>query len=117
MRNGLYLGDLKKNRFEPSQPLALALHKGDVKATISLSLDDQRITRYLKGETLNIEPEEAVHKKGYCIISGNFAYTEYKEKKRTDGKYFRIVEVFPRAPKGTAKIFEEIKRCNKLKGC
>ena len=68
LRNGLYLGDLKKNRFEPSQPLALALHKGDVKATISLSLDDQRITRYLKGETLNIEPEEAVHKKGWHLL-------------------------------------------------
>lgn len=68
LRNGLYLGDLKKNRFEPSQPLALALHKGDIKATISLSLDDQRITRYLKGETLNIEPEEAVHQKGWHLL-------------------------------------------------
>ena len=28
LRNGLYLGDLKKNRFEPSQPLALAIRKG-----------------------------------------------------------------------------------------
>lgn len=60
---------------------------------------------------------KAVHKKGYCIISGSFAYTEYKEKKRTDGKYFRIVEVFPKAPRGTAKIFDEIKRYNKLKDC
>ena len=68
LRNGLYLGDLKKNRFEPSQPLALALHKGDIEATISLSLDDQRITRYLKGETLNIEPEEAAHQKGWHLL-------------------------------------------------
>ena len=29
LRNGLYLGDLKKNRFEPSEPFALALRKGD----------------------------------------------------------------------------------------
>ena len=63
LRNGLYLGDLKKNRFEPSQPLALTLHKGDVEAVISLPVSDERLTRYLKGETLMIEPEEAAHKK------------------------------------------------------
>lgn len=68
LRNGLYLGDLKKNRFEPSQPLALALHKEDIDATISLSVSDERITRYLKGETLNIEPEEAAHKKGWHLL-------------------------------------------------
>ena len=68
LRNGLYLGDLKKNRFEPSQPLALALHKGDIEATISLSVSDERITRYLKGETLNIEPDETAHKKGWHLL-------------------------------------------------
>lgn len=68
LRNGLYLGDLKKNRFEPSQPLALALHKGDIEATISLSVSDERITHYLKGETLNIEPDEAAHKKGWHLL-------------------------------------------------
>ena len=68
LRNGLYLGNLKKNRFEPSQPLALALHKEDIEATISLSVSDERITRYLKGETLNIEPEEAARKKGWHLL-------------------------------------------------
>lgn len=68
LRNGLYLGDLKKNRFEPSQPLALALHKGDVEAVISLPISDERLTRYLKGETLMIEPEEAAHKKGWHLL-------------------------------------------------
>ena len=62
------MGDLKKNRFEPSQPLALALHKEDIEATISLSVSDERITRYLKGETLNIKPEEAAHKKGWHLL-------------------------------------------------
>lgn len=64
LRNGLYLGDLKKNRFEPSEPFALALRKDDTDGIISLSVNDQRLTRYLKGETLNIEPEEATHTKG-----------------------------------------------------
>ena len=68
LRNGLYLGDLKKNRFEPSQPFALSLRKGDAEAVISLSVSDQRLTRYLKGETLNIEPEEAVHTKGWHLL-------------------------------------------------
>ena len=68
LRNGLYLGDLKKNRFEPSEPFALALRKGDVDGIISLSVNDQRLTRYLKGETLNIEPAEAAHTKGWHLL-------------------------------------------------
>lgn len=68
LRNGLYLGDLKKNRFEPSEPFALALRKGDVDGIISLSVDDQRLTRYLKGEILNIEPAEAAHTKGWHLL-------------------------------------------------
>ena len=64
----MYLGDLKKNRFEPSEPFALALRKGDVDGIISLSVDDQRLTRYLKGETLIIEPAEAAHTKGWHLL-------------------------------------------------
>ena len=68
LRNGLYLGDLKKNRFEPSQPFALALYKNDVKAVISLPVADSRLTRYLKGETLLIEEGEARGKKGWHLL-------------------------------------------------
>ena len=68
LRNGLYLGDLKKNRFEPSQPFALALHKGDVEGTISLPVSDPRLERYLKGETLPIAPGEAAHNKGWHLL-------------------------------------------------
>ena len=68
LRNGLYLGDLKKNRFEPSQPFALALHKGDVEGTISLPVSDPRLERYLKGETLPIAPGEAAHGKGWHLL-------------------------------------------------
>lgn len=71
LRNGLYLGDLKKNRFEPSQPLALALRKEEVTATINLPVDDERITRYLKGETLSISPEETKISKGWCVLTVN----------------------------------------------
>lgn len=68
LRNGLYMGDLKKNRFEPSQPLALALHKEDVEATLSLSVHDERLCRYLKGETLSIDPGEAQNSKGWHLL-------------------------------------------------
>lgn len=68
LRNGLYLGDLKKNRFEPGEPFALALHKGDVRATISLPVSDDRLIRYLKGETLLIEADEAAGSKGWHVL-------------------------------------------------
>lgn len=68
LRNGLFLGELKKNRFEPSQPLALALRKGDAQAVISLKVSDPRLTRYLKGETLTIAPEEACREKGWHLL-------------------------------------------------
>lgn len=68
LRNGLFLGELKKKRFEPSQPLALALHKEDVDAIISLPISDERLTRYLKGETLSILPEESPRQKGWQLL-------------------------------------------------
>lgn len=68
LRNGLYLGDLKKNRFEPSQPLALAIGKDEAEAVISLPVTDERLTRYLKGETLDIRPHEATHEKGWHLL-------------------------------------------------
>lgn len=68
LRNGLYLGDLKKKRFEPSQPLALAIHKDEADAVISLSVNDERLTRYLKGETLLIEDFETARKKGWHLL-------------------------------------------------
>ena len=57
LRNGLYLGDLKKNRFEPSQPLALAL-KGKSIPSLRLSPEDDRLHKYLRGETLIVAPGE-----------------------------------------------------------
>lgn len=68
LRNGLYLGDLKKNRFEPGEPFALALHKGDADAIISLPVSDERLIRYLKGETLLIESGEAANEKGWHLL-------------------------------------------------
>lgn len=59
LRNGLYLGELKKNRFEPAQELALALPAGEQgEERISFSAGDARTAQYLHGETVRIEEEK-----------------------------------------------------------
>ena len=68
IRNGLYLGDLKKNRFEPSQQLAMTLKASDYAGSVSLSPEDERIGRYLRGETLLLEPGEATREKGWILV-------------------------------------------------
>lgn len=68
LRNGLYLGDLKKNRFEPSQQLALALRTGDYPYCISLSPADERVKRYLRGETIVIDERETARTKGWQLL-------------------------------------------------
>lgn len=51
-RAGLHLGTFKKNRFEPSHALALALKKEQVQRTMELEKD--KIAKdYLSGMTLN----------------------------------------------------------------
>ncbi len=54
LRAGLLLGEVKKNRFEPSQALAMALKKEEFAQTIDFSSDDINVIKYLKGETLEI---------------------------------------------------------------
>lgn len=68
LRNGLYLGDLKKNRFEPSQSLALALHRGEADAVVSLPLSDPRLKQYLRGETLPVSATETSRGRGWHLL-------------------------------------------------
>lgn len=42
LRPGLQMGEFKKNRFEPSHALALALHPSEVKQNVNLSADARR---------------------------------------------------------------------------
>lgn len=63
MRAGLLLGELKKNRFEPSEHLALALDKGDFKNTIECDFDTA--LSYLKGNVIECD------KKGWCVVLYN----------------------------------------------
>lgn len=55
IRNGLLLGELKKNRFEPSQAFAMTLKDGQYSSQINLKLSDDAVIRYLKGETIEVD--------------------------------------------------------------
>lgn len=68
LRTGLYLGECKKKRFEPSQALAMYLGPETYANHISLDANDARVLRYLKGETLTLSPAEAGTKKGWVLV-------------------------------------------------
>ena len=61
LRPGLHLGTMKKKRFEPSHALALALKPEDVACSYDLSVEDGSATRYLGGQTFNIEQGKGWH--------------------------------------------------------
>ena len=67
LRTGLLLGELKNKRFEPGQALAMTLHAEEFRQTISWKKEDDRVIRYLKGETISLTPEEGPVK-GWCLI-------------------------------------------------
>ena len=58
LRNGLYMGDLKKKRFEPSQPFALALSRETFDSCLNFPGEDERLQRYLRGESFQLSAEE-----------------------------------------------------------
>lgn len=68
LRTGLYLGDLKKNRFEPSQSLAMCLKKEEYKNTIDLCASDERVIKYLKGETIEVDDIVSFKAKGWQLV-------------------------------------------------
>lgn len=67
LRNGLFLGQLKKNRFEPSQPLALAL-TGAPSARLDIPSADPRIQCYLQGESIPTAPGESTVASGWAVL-------------------------------------------------
>ena len=53
LRQGLHLGELKKNRFEPSHALAHYLKKEDVKNFADFKFDSDEIKAYMSGDVIN----------------------------------------------------------------
>lgn len=75
LRNGLYLGECKKGRFEPSLSLALTLNKEDVKRSYNFKCDSQEVKDYLSGLTL-----KGNNQKGYGVIFvDGYPLSLYKE--------------------------------------
>ncbi len=70
LRTGLFLGTCKTKRFEPSQALAMALKADGFVSKISFSRADERVIRYLKGETLDIADklDSVKKKKGWQLV-------------------------------------------------
>ena len=78
LRSGLFMGEMKKKRFEPSQSLAMALKKEDYKKRIHFDATGDEVCRDLKGETIPLKPELIVDegtKSGgwYLVCVENFA--------------------------------------------
>ena len=70
LRPGLHLGSAKKDRFEPSHALALALKKSDVRQSVEVGSEDLAL-RYLRGETLRAEDFEnrEIPVKGWVLVT------------------------------------------------
>ena len=70
LRPGLHLGSAKKDRFEPSHALALALKKSDVRQSVEVGSEDLAL-RYLRGETLRAEDLEELNipAKGWVLVT------------------------------------------------
>lgn len=75
LRNGLYLGEVRKNRFIPSYSLALTLTKQDVKRSYDYPSESEEIKKYIHGETL-----EGTGEKGFGVIFvDGYPLSFYKE--------------------------------------
>lgn len=68
LRTGLYLGEAKKNRFEPSQSLAMALSPETFDSCINLSSEDIRTVKYLKGETIETGDIPTARETGWQLV-------------------------------------------------
>ena len=68
LRGGLFLGEEKTKRFEPSQALAMALDKDSYENVINLPAKDVRVEKYLKGETLQFLSGELKATEGIVLL-------------------------------------------------
>lgn len=70
LRSGLLLGETKKNRFQPSQALAMCLKKEEFRDSIDWDIKSPNVIKYLKGETIQLEEKEE-EKKGWQLVCVN----------------------------------------------
>ena len=58
LRSGLYLGEYKHDKFEASQALAMSIKVNEYDNILNLDLDDARVLKYLKCETLDVKDKK-----------------------------------------------------------
>jgi len=64
VRHGWLLGEARRGRFAPSQALAMGLEAGDAARRVDYGADEPEAIKYLKGETLPLEPRRLTLKPG-----------------------------------------------------
>lgn len=64
LRVGVRLGEVKNGRFEPSHSLALCVKKEECRNVLDLSETDDRLEKYLRGETV----EDGAIENGWCVV-------------------------------------------------
>lgn len=68
-RAGLHIGEFKKQRFEPSHSLALALKLNDAKNVVKLTCDDPQTIGFFNGQSVMLYDEQAAEcKKGWALV-------------------------------------------------
>lgn len=68
-RAGLHIGEFKKQRFEPSHSLALALKLSEAKNVVKLTWDDPQTTGFFNGKSVVLSDEQAAEcKKGWALV-------------------------------------------------
>lgn len=68
LRNGLYAGEIRNGRFEPSQSLAMALRKEEYGSVLDFDQRDGRVRQYLRGETIDVEDLSPARPNGWQLV-------------------------------------------------
>lgn len=63
LRVGIKLGEVKNGRFEPDHALVMSAKREELASAVDLQLEDGRVEKYLRGETLETE-----QKNGWCAV-------------------------------------------------
>lgn len=87
IRTGLLLGEIKKNRFEPFQALAMNIKFDEWENPLNLSATDERVIKYLKGETIEAD-DEYMGIRLVCVDGFSLGFVK-QNKRNCKNKYYQ----------------------------
>lgn len=87
IRTGLLLGEIKKNRFEPFQALAMDIKFDEWENPLNLNATDERVIKYLKGETIEAD-DEYMGIRLVCVDGFSLGFVK-QNKKSCKNKYYQ----------------------------